>query len=76
MWLQPPSFSIVAPKIELNENQINNLINKDKNFQINDLDKLIPIAQLPHFGHSLVLAEIQFDVSESSSHFLIHFLIK
>ena len=30
MWLQPPSFSIVAPKIELNENQINNLISKDK----------------------------------------------
>ena len=30
----------------------------------------------PHVGHSLVLAEIQFDVSESSSHFLIHFLIK
>ena len=30
----------------------------------------------PHFGHSLVLADIQLDVSESSSHFLIHFLIK
>ena len=72
MWLQPPSFSIVAPKIELNENQINNLINED----INDLDNLSHITQLPHFGHSLVLAEIQFDVSESSSHFLIHFLIK
>ena len=28
----------------------------------------------PQVGHSLVLAEIQFDVSESSSHFLIHFL--
>lgn len=27
-----------------------------------------------HFGHSFVLAAIQFDVSESSSHFLIHFL--
>lgn len=27
-----------------------------------------------HLGHSLVLAAIQFDVSESSSHFLIHFL--
>ena len=42
MWLQPPSFSMIAP----------------------------------HFGHSLVLAEIQLDVSESSSHFLIHFLIR
>ena len=42
MWLQPPSFSIVAP----------------------------------HVGHSLVLADIQFEVSESSSHFLIHFFIK
>ena len=30
----------------------------------------------PQVGHSLVLAEIQLDVSESSSHFLIHFLIK
>ena len=38
--------------------------------------RLIHIVHLPHFGHSLVLAEIQFDVSESSSHFLIHFLIK
>lgn len=27
-----------------------------------------------HFGHSLVLAAIQLDVSESSSHFFIHFL--
>lgn len=27
-----------------------------------------------HLGHSFVLAAIQFDVSESSSHFLIHFL--
>lgn len=26
-----------------------------------------------HFGHSFVLAAIQLDVSESSSHFLIHF---
>lgn len=26
-----------------------------------------------HFGHSFVLAAIQFDVSESSSHFFIHF---
>lgn len=26
-----------------------------------------------HFGHSFVFAAIQFDVSESSSHFLIHF---
>ena len=42
MWLQPPSFSMVAP----------------------------------HLGHSLVLAEIQLLVSLSSSHFLIHFLIR
>ena len=27
-------------------------------------------------GHSLVFADIQLDVSESSSHFLIHFLIR
>jgi hypothetical protein len=27
-----------------------------------------------HFGHSLVLADIQFAVSESSSHFLTHLL--
>lgn len=27
-----------------------------------------------HFGHSFVFAAIQFDVSESSSHFLSHFL--
>ena len=30
----------------------------------------------PHFGHSLVLAEIQLLVSLSSSHFLIHFLMR
>ena len=30
----------------------------------------------PHFGHSLVFAEIQLLVSLSSSHFLIHFLMR
>ncbi|KAJ8975508.1 hypothetical protein NQ317_010623 [Molorchus minor] len=40
MWLQPPSFSMVAL----------------------------------HLGHSFVLAAIQLDVSESSSHFFCHFL--
>lgn len=29
-----------------------------------------------HFGHSFVFAAIQLDVSESSSHFLIHFFKK
>ena len=76
IWLQPPSFSIVAPKI------------KDKMFIRNQSEfffnfiwlifklQSLKARDIPHFGHSLVLAEIQFDVSESSSHFLIHFLIR
>ena len=74
IWLQPPSFSIVAPEIKDKmfiripcEHRVIWLIFKLQSLKARDI---------PHFGHSLVLAEIQFDVSESSSHFLIHFLIR
>jgi hypothetical protein len=30
----------------------------------------------PHLGHSFVFAEIQFAVSESSSHFFSHFFTR